>query len=221
MHAGRVGDQILPEPLAAWLEAATEGLCDEARERIQDEILGHYLDALEAARAEGRSEIDAHAVVMEALGDPRESARAFRRTDLTRFQARLADDYLGGRSRWRPAVYIPFIGLLAVLAADRAESRLAWNGSLALIGAMVVALIVIQALVPWLTRRGRARAGLTLGVWSDWLLIGSVNVWIPYLINGTRALIVGSLVFAVSFGVVLALYLPFLHKIKNNPSAQA
>ncbi len=74
--------------LQSWLDAATDGLCDAAKERISDEIRGHYAEAKAAEMARGRCEDEAHRIALAALGDAKRARKAFRRTYLTEKEAK-------------------------------------------------------------------------------------------------------------------------------------
>lgn len=56
--------------LQGWLRVALLDLTGESRERIQTEIMTRYQQAFDGALARGDSEMAAHRVAMEELGDP-------------------------------------------------------------------------------------------------------------------------------------------------------
>ncbi len=73
--------------LRSWLDTATYGLCDVAKERVANEIREHYAEAVDTELAQGQCEDDAHRIALAALGDTKRAHRAFRRTYLTEKEA--------------------------------------------------------------------------------------------------------------------------------------
>ena len=93
--------RISPELLGSleqWLEIATRGLCDDAKERVRAEIESHYADAVAASMERGLSVAEAHGAAMASLGNPRKSRRAFHRAYLTRREFKQLQDI--ARTRW-------------------------------------------------------------------------------------------------------------------------
>jgi hypothetical protein len=74
--------------LAGWLEIATDGLEDPARQRIAIEIEGHYAEAVNAHLAAGEPELSAQAKAVAELGDPQEAALKFQKNHLTEIEAK-------------------------------------------------------------------------------------------------------------------------------------
>jgi hypothetical protein len=69
--------------LTFWLQAATDGLVDPARERIHAEIEGHYSEAVAAHMADGLAETEARTAAILELGDAEAASKRFRRQHLT------------------------------------------------------------------------------------------------------------------------------------------
>lgn len=78
-----------------WLNAATQGLCADARERITEEIASHYDEALTEARREGLSEAGATAKAVRLLGNPRCAQRRLRREHLTIRESKAVERMVG------------------------------------------------------------------------------------------------------------------------------
>lgn len=78
--------------LSFWLDIATAGLCDDAKERVTKEITAHYTDAMEHAKERGLTGLDAEESVIAALGDPKKARREFKRVYLTGIQFRAIED---------------------------------------------------------------------------------------------------------------------------------
>ncbi len=74
--------------LAGWLEIATDGLEEPARQRIADEIGVHYAEAVSAHLAAGEPELSAHSAALANLGDPTEAAQNFQKSHLTELEAK-------------------------------------------------------------------------------------------------------------------------------------
>jgi len=74
-----------PYTFDAWLNAATRGLCDHARERIREELKDHYLDAYDALIEDGITGAEARAV--SELGSPKKARRRFKKIYLTIMQS--------------------------------------------------------------------------------------------------------------------------------------
>lgn len=67
-----------------WLREATQDLCEDACERVTQEIRSHYVDRVGAELALGRDDDEAHARAMAGLGSPNVARRAYNRTCLTK-----------------------------------------------------------------------------------------------------------------------------------------
>lgn len=104
--------------LTEWLEVATAGLTAPAREKIEREISAHYLDAVEAHRANGESDKTAHAGALAELGDLEKAGVKFRKQYLTE-------------------------GDLAVMRRAHATALKPWNNTSVLIGLIAFAVIFV------------------------------------------------------------------------------
>ncbi|MBX7258143.1 MAG: permease prefix domain 1-containing protein [Candidatus Hydrogenedentes bacterium] len=83
----------VPPPLPAdylqvnqWVEAATRGLCDEARDRIAADIRRHVCEAMTEYETQGQSPEEALNAAIQQLGDAKNARRGFKRTNLSRFE---------------------------------------------------------------------------------------------------------------------------------------
>ncbi len=83
-----------------WLDSATRGLCDDARERIAEEIAAHYEDALGEARGIGLTEEASVKKAVEALGDPRRALRKLHSEHLTIREAKKVQKFVGASKRY-------------------------------------------------------------------------------------------------------------------------
>jgi hypothetical protein len=92
-------DDLHRAHLELWIEAATRGLCREARERIRPEIEAHYADAREQHRATCQAPVEAHRTAMSGLGDPDVARQDFLRTYLTEGEAECFRPSWPGRTR--------------------------------------------------------------------------------------------------------------------------
>ncbi|MBX7258142.1 MAG: permease prefix domain 1-containing protein [Candidatus Hydrogenedentes bacterium] len=89
-------EPALPPPLPAhyvlvneWIETATRGLCVEARERIAAEVRRHVCEAVAEFEAPGQSPEEALTAAIRQLGDAKSARRGFKRTNLTKREARI------------------------------------------------------------------------------------------------------------------------------------
>jgi hypothetical protein len=74
--------------LAGWLDIATDGLEEPAKQRIANEIETHYAEAVSAHLVAGETEISAQATALAELGDPQQAAPKFRKGHLTEREAK-------------------------------------------------------------------------------------------------------------------------------------
>jgi hypothetical protein len=70
--------------LSEWIREATQDLCDDARDRVTQEIQSHYADRFAAELAQGRAEDGAHAFAMASLGSAKAARKAYDRTYWTK-----------------------------------------------------------------------------------------------------------------------------------------
>jgi hypothetical protein len=109
--------------LNGWLARATRGLSKESAARVREEIGAHFAAAREAALAHGAGPDEAARGALRALGDARAVSRAYRRTLLTAWDARL----LARLERaWPPrptavVLMVSLVGLATVLGIARGD----------------------------------------------------------------------------------------------------
>ena len=75
----RLGHTIVSE----WIDCATRGLCEDARERIRKEIEAHYEEAVSEYRENGGTLKESHKAAIRSLGSPERARRVYRKTYLT------------------------------------------------------------------------------------------------------------------------------------------
>lgn len=200
-----------PSALDAWLENATQGLSNEARERIRVEISDHYESALEAATARGDSAHAARLSAIRSLGDPAEARRSFRRTNLTRFQEALVRDHRGRPSRGVLMLHLTLLALGLGAVAGFPESATQETVGAVSVGLMVAAIAVIHVLAPRAYGRGRVKTAVMAGAVAHWLLYCALCVGVPRSTGGVTWPYAAAFYTAI-LAVLLGLYLPLLGK---------
>jgi len=87
----RPSDMNAPPPLPAeyinfseWIETATRGLCDEARNRISAEMRRHVTETAAELVDAGMSDTEAFDAALRQLGNAKAARRGFLRTNLTK-----------------------------------------------------------------------------------------------------------------------------------------
>ncbi len=93
-----------------WVQRATRGLCDEARQRIGNEIRGHYADAIQEALDQGMPKQRAAQTALAPLGNPRKARRGFLNTNLTKHQSWLLNQVITWKG-WKRRIYLYFLPL--------------------------------------------------------------------------------------------------------------
>ncbi len=88
------------QTIDAWLATATRGLCDDAKERITEEVTAHYVDTLRAEIAKGEDAYEAVLVAERSLGNARAAHRQFRWRHLTKHESMLAGCFTGDTARF-------------------------------------------------------------------------------------------------------------------------
>jgi len=101
------------EAIDAWIAKATRGLCKDAKERIADEVRGHYSDALRQALNSGLPQEESARRALDALGSARKARAGFLQTNLTVRQAWLLGQ-MTSWSGWKRRVYLYFLYLAAL-----------------------------------------------------------------------------------------------------------
>jgi len=168
--------------LKPWTDIATRGLSDDARTRVLEEITAHFEDAVDHGTARGLSEEQAARAAVESLGSARSARRAFRRTYLTRWQAKTL--YHLRDTPLRVAVLFVF-GMLTIPTmavwlphSDPVNQQL----RLTLAGILVLAAITRAAIVPLLFRRQRNDLAVVVAgcaeffFWSSFSLSGALRI---------------------------------------------
>jgi hypothetical protein len=191
--------------LERWLQVATRGLSDASRARIGDEIAAHVRDAIDSG--------DSPEQAIERLGDATEARRAFRRTNLTRFEENLVKDYRGRPPVWRIVVYgsLLLLGLgVALWGPSGVGQRTLAIGIVML---MLAAFLALAFGVAWLYRRGRERAAVFLGAMSDFVMYAGLIVGGSYVLGDATT--GRTAFFGAIFLTLLVLYVPLLRKLRN------
>jgi hypothetical protein len=188
--------------LDLWLNRATRQLSRESTGRVRSEICEHYESAREAALIAGATNEDADSAALAALGDAGQVNRQYRRTLLTRAEARMLGE--GNReariicSHKAAFVAIPLMALLASSAlfltgrTELARTLLAGGGGMSLI----FAAIFLPIYTPARSRVFRyakwvVMAGIFVAIFGEdtlkfsWLTLSAV--WPVAWIDWTRA----------------------------------
>ncbi|HPO16711.1 MAG TPA: hypothetical protein PLI09_24960 [Candidatus Hydrogenedentes bacterium] len=97
--------------VTVWIRRATRGLCDEARERVEKEIRGHYADALQEVLDRGEAQSEAERSALVALGSSRKARRGFLKTNLTKRQSWLLNEVITWKG-WKRRIYLYFLYLV-------------------------------------------------------------------------------------------------------------
>ncbi len=159
-----------------WIEAATGGLAESARQRVREEILDHVLEAVDAAAAEGADEESAYERAVAGLGDPDRAGRALRRTNLRPWEAKLVGDLARPQPRWVLALYLAGLPAFVAVNLDLVGGVPAtWIFALGL-ASMVLGIAARFWLARRLARRGSLRAALIADVFGPWLYYAGLVV---------------------------------------------
>jgi len=189
--------------LPEWVDAATRGLADEARERIRQEVEGHYVDALRHNLESGLSAVAAHRAAVAGLGNVRHARRAFRRVYFTKRQLKDLDN-LREPALWRslaPPLYGAVAGVLAYARTGEILTLL-----LAVFFILPAFLLWSLWLLPRMLRRSLVRVGLSAHI----MVIGAYLLlfWSWFLAaHGVPASGTFAAVFGVSLLVLFALFI--------------
>lgn len=71
-----------------WLDAATRGLCDDARARVRADVEAHFAAAYEQRRGDGDDHDTAVRLAVASLGDPAAANRRYARVYLTEAESK-------------------------------------------------------------------------------------------------------------------------------------
>jgi hypothetical protein len=150
-----------------WLEVATKGICQEDKERIEEEISAHYEDVLRDALQQGSPKNEAHLAAMESLGSPRKAGRGFRRSCLTEHEAKWFQWVTGPTPWWVFLMFMPFVLSSGRDLAYRASSDLtALLCTTAFASGTALWVFVWRWAAPRVARLGRFRTCLPLRLLS-------------------------------------------------------
>lgn len=186
---------------AAWLEIATDGLADEARQRVSREIVDHVTESAAERRAAGAGADEALAAAVDALGDPVRARRALRRANLRRSEAKIVGSLAKPVPRWILALHlvaIPLFVLFTLPHVDTTRDQIVFL--LSNLG-IVAGIAARFSLARWLARKGRLRAALIADVFGPWLFYASLVIGSRLVVEAeTTADIV---IYAAAFGLAL------------------
>jgi hypothetical protein len=130
------------ETLADWLAIATEQLCDDAKARVAFEIEGHYKDAVDFHRTDGKPLNEAQGVALDELGDPKTASRRLRKKHLTQKQLETLRDYKKAAQKPPSKLLIFSFSILSFVTLLRHHE----HEKLMFIGTLWVAFV----LIPWI-----------------------------------------------------------------------
>jgi hypothetical protein len=160
----------------SWIDVATRGLAETARQRVREEILDHVLEAVDDATAAGLETERAVERAVAGLGDPERAGRALRRTNLRPWEAKLVGGLARPQPRWVLALYLAGLPAFVVVNAglpEGAAGALVFGVALA---SMVLGIGARFWLARRLARRGSLRAALVADVFGPWLYYAGMVV---------------------------------------------
>jgi hypothetical protein len=196
--------------LKPWTDIATKGLADESRARVLEEITAHFEDAIAQGVQRGHTEDEAARCAVADLGNPWRALCAFRRTNLTRFQAKTLRHMFA--KPWLTAfVFLP----MGLLVAARALQPLLGGGPRAAIDPVRIAVLAIVGLAfatrtviaPRFFRRGFRRAAVGLAATAEFLL------WTGFSVSNAGPITGNLWVVPIFLAIVVVGYLPLAIKI--------
>ena len=159
----------IPDPrVEAWLKVATQGLAEDARRRVREELLDHVAEAVEERRGAGEDTDEAIAAAVAALGDAARAGRALRRANLRPSEARLIGSLARPQHRW--VIALCLLGLPAFAAANAGSLDSPGNRALFVVCLLGMAggITAQSPLARTLARQGRLRAALAADVLGRW-----------------------------------------------------
>ncbi|NKB88546.1 MAG: hypothetical protein GKS06_10025 [Acidobacteria bacterium] len=207
--------------LDVWLIKATKGLVRESYDRVREEIVDHFNEALDTGVDSGLSPDAAAQRAVDALGPPRAARRQFRRTYLTKTQAGLVRSFAALPDREKPGwirqhsrlvlgIALTLITSIAVLV-DPGPGR---SQSFGLICVAVMALGAIAlSLAPRVFRSGRERTAVVLGSSAE------AAVWGGYLLAFSQGSSPHSWLLALLLVVLAVTVAPVLSKLPRHAPA--
>ena len=206
--------------LDAWMIAATKGLADESYERVREEIVDHFHEALDAGVASGLPPEAAARQAIDALGSARRARRQFRRTYLTTSQAKTVGSFSGVARSPREGSHRARLWLALLLIATTAAFNVydAQAGGPSLVGLLCLTAMIAGlgglGTTPRIFRSGRERAAVAIGALSEFA------IWSGYLVSGShdRPWVAA---FVLALAAIMALgVLPVLPKLPRNAGSE-
>ncbi|MBI5092058.1 MAG: hypothetical protein HZB26_06385 [Candidatus Hydrogenedentes bacterium] len=170
--------------LYQWLDAATRGLCRDARERVAQEIRAHFSDAFNSAFERGLTRADAYVNALKGLGSARAARRAYRRAYLTMNDERRLGVLSRSKKHFRSdstfqlvLLTLYFVCHLGAVTSGfddigmYAAAKAGWGLGLSVLGFYLVVKLWI---IPMLCRNGQARFALALACLVEsvyWIIV--------------------------------------------------
>ncbi len=207
------------DALFEWIEFATKGLWIGAKRRVCQEIVSHYVDALQDKLACGSSIEDANSEALTSLGRPRVARKGFRKTYLTE------NDINALGPRKIPNTVVPLFFFIVntwiiFLKTSNNFSALEnlWN-VLMCISMMIIAVNIHRKLVPFLRKSNRF---LSDKIWDSIAISMPVLLWCVELIGrdyheSKTVLLIILCAFAPLFYLWIHYIIRISSKIKCNP----
>lgn len=177
------------DTIEQWVRKATRGLCQEARERIADEIREHYTQALQAALTAGAGHQEAARRALETLGSPRKARAGFLKTNLSVRQAWLLNQMTtwGG---WKRRLYLFFLYLAGLcmmgpgrLHMEHHEAHFVFIGVSCI---LFLGMLLLASGCLALQRRGYIRLGISIG-WTGYIVGAAVPLMVGAALWGREA----------------------------------
>lgn len=152
--------------LRTWLDRATDGLCDVAKQRIEAEIRGRYAETVAAKIAKGWNEDEAHGAAMAALGSETVARSVFSETYLTAREAKGLASWAKSRL-WLGFVMLCFLVLPLLFLMSKHVTILPidlFDG--VALGLFVLLLLVILTMPFFCRRLARQRQWRRVLIWE-------------------------------------------------------
>jgi len=186
---------VLHHDLDGWLEQATQGFPDEARQRIREEIEDHYLSGVCYYQERGESEEEASQNAIADLGDVRDVRRAFHDTYASKGEYLLA----GILSITLPLVFAILFRGEPEFPIDGGPFRAIFTGLLCLLQVILLglpALTIIYSGYGLLTHRFH----FAIGKWRVGLLAAGLSLaFLPSCLNAIWLIATGQSFFVESY----------------------
>lgn len=176
----------------SWLELATKGLPDEARQRICEEIEDHYWSSADYFEQQGKPAVEAHHDALAELGDVRAARGAFRDAHASKPRYFMA----GLLSMAMPLLFaVVFLEEPEYLISG-ISFRMALIGLVYLLQPLILALPMLA--IVWsgyslLSYRFR----FLIGKWRAGLLVvGLLTIFLPRAMDGVSLIVIGKAFFS-------------------------